>query len=140
MIERFRAWYEEESIPVEVFKAVSARKLSRPLDIQRRVHAVHAFTALPEAASLAAANKRVSNILEKLDASHQFGEVSADLLLEPQEQELAATLAALTQVARGHLENDEYTAGTGLPGGPEGAGRRLLRWRDGERRGRIAAP
>lgn len=110
MIERFRAWYEEEAIPAEVFKAVSARKLSRPLDIQRRVHAVHAFTALPEAASLAAANKRVSNILEKLDASHEFGEVSPDLLLEPQEQQLAARLAALTQVARGHLENDEYTA------------------------------
>ena len=67
MIERFRAWYEEESIPVEVFKAVSARKLSRPLDIQRRVHAVHAFTQLPEAAALAAANKRVSNILGKLE-------------------------------------------------------------------------
>ena len=110
MIERFRAWYEEEAIPAEVFKAVSARKLSRPLDIQRRVHAVHAFTALPEAASLAAANKRVSNILEKLDASHEFGEVSPYLLLEPQEQQLAARLAALTQVARGHLENDEYTA------------------------------
>jgi len=47
MIERFRAWYEEEKIPPEVFKAVSARNLSRPLDIQRRVHAVHAFTQLP---------------------------------------------------------------------------------------------
>jgi glycyl-tRNA synthetase beta chain len=110
MIERFRAWYEEESIPAEVFKAVSARKLSQPLDIQRRVHAVHAFTALPEAPALAAANKRVSNILEKLEASHQFGEVSTNLLVEPQEQELAARLASLTEVARGHLEKDEYTA------------------------------
>ncbi len=109
MIERFRAWYEEESIPVEVFKAVSARKPSRPLDIQRRVHAVHAFTALPEAAALAAANRRVSNILEQLDASHQFGEVSADLLLKPEEQKLAATLAALAGVAGGHLAKDEYT-------------------------------
>lgn len=109
MIERFRAWYEEEAIPVEVFKAVSARKPSRPLDIQRRVHAVHAFTALPEAAALAAANRRVSNILEQLEASHQFGEVSADLLLKPEEQKLAATLATLTGVAGGHLAKDEYT-------------------------------
>jgi len=110
MLERFRAWYEEEAIPVEVFKAVSARKLSRPLDIQRRVHAVHAFTALPEAAALAAANKRVSNILEKLDASHLFGEVNTDLLVEPEEKALSARLKSLAEVARGHLENDEYTA------------------------------
>jgi glycyl-tRNA synthetase beta chain len=109
MIERFRAWYEEEAIPAEVFKAVSARKPSRPLDIQRRVHAVHAFSALPEAAALAAANRRVSNILEQLDASHQFGEVSPDLLLKPEEQTLAATLATLAGVAGGHLEKDEYT-------------------------------
>ena len=109
MIERFRAWYEEEAIPAEVFKAVSARKLSRPLDIQRRVHAVHAFMALPEAPALAAANKRVSNILEKLEASHQFGEVSTSLLVEPQERELAARLAALTEVAGNHLARDEYT-------------------------------
>lgn len=110
MIERFRAWYEEESIPAEVFRAVSARQLSRPLDIQRRVHAVHAFTALAEAPALAAANKRVSNILEQLGAAHQFGEVNASLLVEPQEQELAAQLESLAKVARGHLEKDEYTA------------------------------
>ncbi len=109
MIERFRAWYEEENIPVEVFKAVSARKLSRPLDIQRRVHAVHAFTQLPEAAALAAANKRVSNILGKLETGHSFGGVSADLLAEPQEKDLADKLAALGEVARNHLEQDEYT-------------------------------
>tara|TARA_R110001592_G_scaffold363043_1_gene679581 strand:+ start:63581 stop:65659 length:2079 start_codon:yes stop_codon:yes gene_type:complete len=109
MIERFRAWYEEESIPAVVFKSVSARDVSRPLDIQRRVHAVHAFTALPEAAALAAANKRVSNILEKLEPSHNFGEVSDDLLVEPQEKELASQLATLAKVAQGHLVNDEYT-------------------------------
>ena len=109
MIERFRAWYEEEKIPVEVFKAVSARNLSRPLDIQRRVHAVHAFTQLPQAGALAAANKRVSNILEKLDAAHQFGKVSANLLVEPQEKALAENLRTLAETSRQHLEKDEYT-------------------------------
>jgi glycyl-tRNA synthetase beta chain len=63
MLERFRAWYEEADIPVEVFRAVATRGLSRPLDIQQRVLAVHAFSQLPEAAALAAANKRVANIL-----------------------------------------------------------------------------
>lgn len=109
MVERFRAWYEEESIPAEVFKAVSARNLSQPLDIQRRVHAVHAFTALPEAPALAAANKRVANILDKLEASHRFGEVSASLLVEPQEKALSARMEALAAVAARHLEQGEYT-------------------------------
>ena len=109
MIERFRAWYEEESIPAEVFKSVSARNLSRPLDIQRRVHAVHAFTALPEAAALAAANKRVSNILEKLEPSHTFGEVSANLLVEVEEKGLASRLDELAKVAKSHLADDKYT-------------------------------
>ena len=77
MVERFRAWYEEDAIPAEVFLAVSARKLSRPLDIHRRVQAVNAFAQLPEAQALAAANKRVSNILGKLDDGHAFGAVDA---------------------------------------------------------------
>jgi glycyl-tRNA synthetase beta chain len=109
MIERFRAWFEEEHIAAEVFRAVSARNLSRPLDIQRRVHAVDAFTRLPQAAALAAANKRVSNILDKLEDGHQFGEVSADLLQEPQEKALAAQLQALAHTSGEHLARDEYT-------------------------------
>lgn len=108
MIERFRAWYEEEAIPVEVFKAVSARNLSRPLDIQRRVHAVHAFSQLPEAAALAAANKRVSNILDKLEDGHCFGEVRDALLVEPQEQALAAELASLGSESAGLLAGGDY--------------------------------
>jgi glycyl-tRNA synthetase beta chain len=108
MIERFRAWYEEENIPVEVFRAVSARGLSQPLDIQRRVLAVHAFSQLPEAAALAAANKRVSNILGKLEAGHGFGDVSADLLQEPAEKALSEKLAALSERAGEHLAEGEY--------------------------------
>ena len=63
--DRFKAWYEDEGIPTEVLLSVSARRLNNPLDIHRRVHAVHAFTRFPEAVTLAAANKRVSNILAK---------------------------------------------------------------------------
>lgn len=109
MLERFRAWYEEENIPVEVFKAVSARHLSRPLDIHRRVRAVHAFSQLPQAQALAAANKRVSNILGKLGSAHSFGDVNADLLVEPQEKVLAAYLETLAARCRMHLARDEYT-------------------------------
>ncbi len=109
MIERFRAWYEEESVPAEVFKAVSAKNLSRPLDIHRRVQAVHTFAKLPEAQALAAANKRVSNILGKLDSAHSFGDVNADLLVAPQEKALAQQLDVLTFRCNGHLARDEYT-------------------------------
>ncbi len=109
MIERFNAWYEEAQIPTEVFRAVSARKPSRPLDIERRVRAVHAFSMLPEATSLAAANKRVSNILEKLESDHPFGEVDADLLAEPQEIALWQELARLRGICEAHLQRDEYT-------------------------------
>ncbi len=109
MIERFRAWYEEDGIAAEVFKAVSARKLSHPLDIHRRVQAVHSFSELPQAQALAAANKRVANILSKLDSAHSFTGVNTDLLAEPQEKALAQQLEALSTTCRGHLEREEYT-------------------------------
>jgi glycyl-tRNA synthetase beta chain len=109
MIERFRAWYDEANIPAEIFKAVSSRKLSRPLDIHRRVQAVHAFSLLPQAQALAAANKRVSNILGKLDSAHSFADVNADLLVAPQEKVLALRLEELAETCRTYLARDEYT-------------------------------
>jgi glycyl-tRNA synthetase beta chain len=109
MVERFRAWYEEDNIPAEVFKSVSARNLSRPLDIHRRVQAVHTFSQLPQAQALAAANKRVSNLLGKLESTHSFGDVSADLLVEPQEKALAERIEVLATSCGKHLERGEYT-------------------------------
>ncbi len=109
MLERFRAWFEEESIPVEVFRAVSANSPSRPLDIQRRVYAVHAFSKLPEASALAAANKRVGNILDKLDPGFDFGRVDRERLVDPAEQALAERMADLEKVSSEHLERGAYT-------------------------------
>ena len=67
MLDRFRAWYEEQSVPVAVFQAVSVKQLSQPLDIDQRVQAVNHFRQLEEASALAAANKRVANILAKVE-------------------------------------------------------------------------
>lgn len=86
MLDRFRAWYEEQSIPATVFQAVSAKQLSQPLDIDQRVQAVNHFRQLPEAQALAAANKRVANILAKADIVPS--EVSDNLLQEPAEKAL----------------------------------------------------
>lgn len=92
MLERFRAWTQDEGIPVEVYLAVRARSVTKPLDVARRIHAVSAFTRREEAAVLAAANKRVSNILAK--QSHDGStDVDSRLLQEDAERALADALA-----------------------------------------------
>ncbi|WP_339644330.1 glycine--tRNA ligase subunit beta [uncultured Porticoccus sp.] len=110
MLDRFKGRYEDEHIPSEVFQSVAARQLSNPLDIHLRVLAVHAFNQLPEAEALAAANKRVSNILSKQTDLPDGREVNQDLLAEPAEQALAKTLTALTGSVRPLLEARDYTS------------------------------
>ena len=91
IIDRLRAGYEDQGISAEVFLSVSAKQLSAPLDIDNRIKAVQAFNQLPEAAALAAANKRVSNILAKVEGSIA-DTVNTELLQEPAEVALAAQL------------------------------------------------
>lgn len=91
MLERFRAWYEDAEINAEVFLSVLALKPSRPLDFDRRVKAVSHFRSLAEADALAAANKRVSNILNKQGVTNT-AEVNAALLSEEAEKNLAAAI------------------------------------------------
>lgn len=110
MIERFRAWYEDEKIPVEVFLAVTAKNLSRPLDINQRVHAVHRFSQLPEAEALASANKRVSNILAKADVA-QLPALNIALLKEAAERELGDQICALAQKAAPLFAQRKYRDG-----------------------------
>jgi glycyl-tRNA synthetase beta chain len=70
-LDRFSAWYADAGFRHDVFQAVRALNPSRPLDIDRRVRAVASFSLLLEAEALAAANKRVSNLLAKAE-----GEIS----------------------------------------------------------------
>lgn len=109
MVERFRAWYEEDQIAAEVFQAVQAKQLSEPLDIHNRVLAVNAFRALPEAEALAAANKRVSNILAKAEVPTAQTSVNTSLLQEPAEQALAAQLAAKAEEVAPLFAANDYT-------------------------------
>ncbi len=109
MVERFRAWYEEDKIPAEVFQAVQAKQLSQPLDIHNRVLAVDAFRQLPEAQALAAANKRVSNILAKTDDDLSTA-VNSELLTEDAEKQLANSLAQKTTEVQPLLSDNDYTA------------------------------
>ena len=72
--DRLRARYEDEGVEVAVYQAVRAVSPTSPLDFDQRVQAVQAFRALPQAAALAAANKRVSNLLSKAE-----GQVAASV-------------------------------------------------------------
>lgn len=92
MLDRFRAWYQAEGIATGVFLAVRSRGVTHPYDFDRRVQAVAAFSKLPEAAALAAANKRVSNLLGKLETPVSTG-INNALLAEPAEITLAEQLA-----------------------------------------------
>lgn len=106
MLERFRAWYEEQNIPGVVYQAVAAKGVTNPLDIDNRVQAVAAFYQLPEAEALAAANKRVSNILAKQPVSDTT--VKESLLQEPAEQQLAQQVAAMRAQLAPFFENRQY--------------------------------
>ena len=94
LLDRFRAWFDDEGISAEVFLAVHARKPTKPVDFDKRIRAVAAFNALPQAEALAAANKRVSNILAKNKTGNDAG-LNETLLSEPAEQALAKQLSAL---------------------------------------------
>lgn len=67
ILERLRAYYQEQGIGAELVEAVASLKPTQPLDFDRRVKAVAAFRQLTAAESLAAANKRISNILKKFE-------------------------------------------------------------------------
>jgi len=121
MLERFRAWYEDENIPAEVFMAVSAKNLSRPLDINQRVQAVFRFSQLPEAATLASANKRVSNILAKRGDQGALPALQASLLVEPAEQQLAQQVAAQADRVKPLFATRQYREGLEQLAGLRGA-------------------
>jgi glycyl-tRNA synthetase beta chain len=77
--------------------------------VPQRLAAVRAFSALPEAASLAAANKRVGNILKKANGP-VIGDVDTALLKEPAEAALHRALAAVKPEADALFERGDYTA------------------------------
>ena len=69
IFDRLRARYEDEGVDVATYLSVRALQPTSALDFDQRVQAVQAFRQLPEAAALAAVNKRVSNLLSKVDGT-----------------------------------------------------------------------
>lgn len=107
MLGRFRAWYQDEGIAVDVIQAVLARRPTRPADFDARVRAVSHFLTLDSAEALAAANKRVSNILAKVEGEIS-SEIDRTLLVEAEEKALAEQVITLQAELAPLFEKGEY--------------------------------
>ena len=114
ILERFRAWYLDEGISSEEFQSVFALRPSRPLDFHRRIQAVHAFAQMPEAQSLAAANKRVANILSKQDSAAVPPALSESLLQESAEKALYAAIIDKESEVAPYVKQGDYQKGLTL--------------------------
>jgi glycyl-tRNA synthetase beta chain len=91
---RFRAAYQANGFSVELIQSVLDRRPTKPVDFEKRIQAVAKFHKLPEAEPIAAANKRISNILAKVKGDIN-AQVDSSLLQEDAEKALADTLASL---------------------------------------------
>lgn len=107
ILERLRAYYLDRNVSADVFDAVSALSPSSPLDFDKRIKAVSAFRQLAEAESLAAANKRVGNILKKSTVD-KTATVNESLLSEEAEKTLYTALTALSQVVEPLFDSGDY--------------------------------
>jgi glycyl-tRNA synthetase beta chain len=109
VLERLRAYYAEKDVSAAQFDAVAEREGADGvlLDFDRRLRAVRDFAALPEADALAAANKRIRNILRKTDEAIPAS-VDTALLKEPAEQALAAAVDAALAATEAQLAARDY--------------------------------
>ncbi|MCT7359221.1 glycine--tRNA ligase subunit beta [Thalassolituus pacificus] len=110
LLDRFSAWYADEGIPAGVFQSVRALGITNALDINRRVQAVHAFNKLDAAEALAAANKRVSNILAKNGGDKVEAKVDSALLAQAEEKTLAEQVATKQQAVEPLMAQGDYSA------------------------------
>jgi glycyl-tRNA synthetase beta chain len=98
----------EQGYSSQEVDAVLALRIQRLGEVPRRLKAVRAFSALPESAALAAANKRIGNILKKSDAAQ--GQVNAALLHEAAEKDLFAAMQSIVPQADALFAAKDYTA------------------------------
>ncbi|MGB5855959.1 MAG: glycine--tRNA ligase subunit beta [Oceanisphaera sp.] len=109
MLGRFRTWYQDLGYGVDVIQAVLARRPTRPADFDARVKAVSQFRKLDAAAALAAANKRVGNILAKFDGEIPT-QVNSALLQDDAEKALATQLSDLSERLVPLFANADYNS------------------------------
>ena len=109
--DRLAVSLREQGYSAQEVDAVLALPLGRMSDVTARLAAVRAFAALPEAAALAAANKRIGNILKKAEAEDPVdAHVNEALLQEDAEKALYAAMQATAPAASAQFEAGDYTA------------------------------
>ncbi len=109
IIDRLRGYYADKGVPATHFNAVAELKPASLYDVDRRIDAIGIFAALPEADALAAANKRIRNILRKADVAIP-GMVDPALLAEPAESELAEAVEAAIDDSNASLHQKDYVS------------------------------
>ncbi len=112
VLERLRGLLAEHKTSVEVFNAVAATGTTAPADFAARVEAVRGFLEMKESAQLAAAHKRIRNILKQ--AGEGDIEVKPEAFREPQEKDLFQALTQLDGKVHGAAEKADYTGGLKL--------------------------
>ena len=108
ILARFKALYQDQKIKTDVILSILARKPSEPYDFHRRVIAVNEFSTTDAAPSLIAANKRVSNILSKVNDTIPTN-IDQSLLQVEQEKALAQTIINLSEELQQYFEQKDYT-------------------------------
>ena len=107
---RFTALLQDQAIAIDVIQAVAARRPTKPSDYLARVHAVDKFKALEEAEALAAANKRVANILAKQNVEVTATvNIDESLLAEDAEKALYVELKAAQKEVEIAVPSQDYT-------------------------------
>ena len=107
---RFTALLQDQAIAIDVIQAVAARRPTKPADYLARVHAVDKFRALEEAEALAAANKRVANILAKQNVEvTDTVNIDESLLAEEAEKALYIELKAAQKEVDIAVPSQDYT-------------------------------
>jgi glycyl-tRNA synthetase beta chain len=110
IVDRLRAWYlERPEIAAEMFEAVRVKRPASLLDFDRRLNAVAAFMRLDEAVSLAAANKRIGNILRQAGGGSE-SKLNPAMLTEVAERELHESLLDASTAIGPLLAEHNYTA------------------------------
>jgi glycyl-tRNA synthetase beta chain len=108
IMERLRAYYKDQGITVDVIEAIASVNPQRPLDFDQRLKAVNTFRKLDAAEPLAAANKRIGNILKKLDGNIP-DTIETALLVEEAEKALYQTIIDQTEKVTPLFNEAKYT-------------------------------
>ena len=106
--DRLAGGLREQGASAQEVDAVLALRPQRLADVAQRLQAVRAFAALPAAAALAAANKRIGNILKKSEG--EGAAVQESRLVEPAEKDLFAAMQKTVPAADAEFANSDYTA------------------------------